>query len=134
MRANCYVRFVHAFLPSPFSIAAVLSILAFVLCLLFTASSTMEVFTYWHKGFWELLAFSMQMVLILVLGHALALTPAAQRAIRFITGYATNSARAAALVGFSALLVGFINWGLCLIFGAILARRVGEKAQKEGSP
>jgi short-chain fatty acids transporter len=131
MQGNWYVRFVHYFLPSPFSIAAVLSILAFVLCLLFTASSSIEVFSYWHKGFWELLAFSMQMVLILVLGHALALTPAAQRAIRFITGYASNSARAAALVGFSALLVGFINWGLCLIFGAILARRVGEKARAE---
>lgn len=134
METNWYVRFVNAYLPSPFSIAAVLSVLAFVLCLLFTASSAIEVFTYWHQGFWELLAFSMQMVLILVLGHALALTPAAQRAIRFITGFATTSARTAALVGFSALLVGFINWGLCLIFGAILARRVGEKAKAEGIP
>lgn len=134
METNWYVRLVNAYLPSPFSIAAVLSVLAFVLCLLFTASTTIEVFSYWHQGFWELLAFSMQMVLILVLGHALALTPAAQRAIRFITGFATNSARAAALVGFSALLVGFINWGLCLIFGAILARRVGEKAKAEEIP
>lgn len=134
MQDNWYVRFVHHFLPSPFSIAAVLTFLAFLLGLFFTASAPLEVFAYWHQGFWELLAFSMQMVLILVLGHALALTPAAQRAIRFITAYASSSGRAAALVGFSALLVGFINWGLCLIFGAILARKVGEKAQAEGIP
>lgn len=132
MQDNWYVRFVHRFLPSPFSIAAILTLLAFVLAILFTAGSPVEILGHWHQGFWELLAFSMQMVLILVLGHTLALTPLARQAIRFLTRYTTNSAQAAALVGFSALLMGFLNWGLCLIFGAILAREVGEKAKANG--
>ncbi|WP_017733660.1 short-chain fatty acid transporter [Nafulsella turpanensis] len=132
MHANWYVRFVHNYLPSPFSIATILMVLAFAICLIFTLSGPMEVLGYWYEGFWELLAFSMQMVLILVLGHALALTPAAQRAIRLLTGYASSSGRAAALAGFAAMFVGFINWGLCLIFGAILARKIGERAKAEG--
>lgn len=132
MRTQGYVRFVHRFLPSPFSIAAILTLLAFVMAFLFTPASPMEVLNHWQQGFWELLAFSMQMVLILVLGHALALTPLAGKVIHFITRYTTNSGSAAALVGFAALLMGFLNWGLCLIFGAILARKVGEKAKAEG--
>lgn len=34
-----------------------------------------DVLVYWTEGFWELLAFSMQMVLILLLGYMLALSP-----------------------------------------------------------
>jgi short-chain fatty acids transporter len=132
MHAHWYVRFVHRFLPSPFSIAAVLTLLAFIMAFIFTPSGPLAVLGHWQQGFWELLAFSMQMVLILVLGHALALTPLAGKAIRFITRFTTSSGRAAALVGFAALLMGLLNWGLCLIFGAILARKVGEKAQAEG--
>lgn len=132
MGANWYIRFVQRYLPSPFSIAAILSLLAFIICMVFTMSGPLEVLGYWYEGFWELLAFSMQMVLILVLGHALALTPAAEKAINFLTGFAGNSGKAAALTGFAALFVGFINWGLCLIFGAILARKIGERAKTEG--
>lgn len=132
MSGNWYIRLVHKFLPAPFSIAAILSMLAFVLAFFFTRSSVAEVLGYWHAGFWELLAFSMQMVLILVLGHALALTPLAGKMISFITRFASDNGKAAALVGFTAILVGFINWGLCLIFGAILARKVAEKARQEG--
>ena len=134
MRANWYIRFVHRYLPSPFSIAAILTLLAFAICMTFTLSGPLQVLGFWYEGFWELLAFSMQMVLILVLGHALALTPAAQRAISFLTGFASNSGRAAALAGFAAIFVGFINWGLCLIFGAILARKIGERAKAENIP
>lgn len=134
MSANWYVRLVHRFLPSPFSIAAILTLLAFLLTFIFTPHSVPEVIGYWHNGFWELLAFSMQMVLILVLGHSLALSSLAEKGMAYITRFATTGGKAAALVCFTAMLLGFINWGLCLIFGAILARRVGEKAEAEGIP
>jgi len=39
---------------------------------------------HWYKGFWELLTFAMQMVLILVTGHALASTPAMKKILRRI--------------------------------------------------
>lgn len=134
MSENLYVRLVRRYLPSPFSIAAILTLLAFLLTFIFTRSSLPEALGFWHKGFWELLAFSMQMVLILVLGHSIALTPLAEKGISFITRFATNSGRAAAIICFTAMFTGFINWGLCLIVGAILARKTGEKARAEGIP
>lgn len=134
MSANWYVRLVNRYLPSPFSIAAILTLLSFLFSFIFTEASVPEVLRFWHKGFWELLAFSMQMVLILVLGHSIALTPVAEKGISFITRFATNSGKAAAIVCFSAMFLGFINWGLCLIFGAVLARKTGEKARAEKIP
>ena len=94
----------------------------------------LQIMSFWEKGFWELLEFAMQMVLILVLGHALALTSTARRIIDKIVSYCTNTANTAALVAFSAIFIGLLNWGLGLIFGAILARKAGESAVLKNKP
>ncbi|GIV33183.1 MAG: short-chain fatty acids transporter [Chitinophagales bacterium] len=87
---------------------------------------------WWEQGFWELLEFAMQMVLILVLGHALALTPAVSGFIHAIARQCRGAAQAAAIVALASMAVALINWGLGLIFGAILARKVAEKASATG--
>lgn len=87
---------------------------------------------YWETGFWELLEFTMQMALILMLGHTLALTPLFNRIISIFTKYCNNTASAALWVSLLTISVSFINWGLCLVFGAIFARKVAEKAKAKG--
>lgn len=126
-------------IPSPFSIAILLTALTFLLALVFTqrpensgSTHIITILGYWETGFWELLTFTMQMALILILGHALALTPVFERLISSLTRWCTNSAQAAMLVSLFAILMSFINWGLCLVFGAIFARKVAERAQLEG--
>lgn len=69
------------------------------------------------------------MMLILVLGHVLVLSKPMEQLILRITGWVTNASSATVLVVLPTLLVSFFNWGLGLIFGAILARKVGEYAQ-----
>ncbi|MBN4059756.1 MAG: short chain fatty acid transporter [SAR86 cluster bacterium] len=136
---NLYIRFIQKFLPSPFSIAIILSLLTYVLALLFTRNPTDQISTYsikileyWETGFWELLSFTMQMSLILILGHALALTAFFNKIITIFTTYCTNSAKAALWVSLLTIVVSFINWGLCLVFGAIFARKVAERAKANG--
>lgn len=93
-----------------------------------------DILTFWENGIWNssLMVFAMQMMLILVLGHALALTKPIDRLIGFATRYCHSTANAAAIVTFSTVIVALFNWGLGLIFGAILARKVGEHARKNG--
>ncbi|WP_350293139.1 TIGR00366 family protein [uncultured Croceitalea sp.] len=124
------------YLPSPFTIAVLLTLVTLLLALVFTKSPAEEnhlfaVFSYWENGIWNanLLVFAYQMMLILVLGHVLVLSKPMERLILRITKYVKNTANAAVLVVFSTMLVSFFNWGLGLIFGAILARKVGEYAQ-----
>ncbi|MFT6970129.1 MAG: short-chain fatty acids transporter [Roseivirga sp.] len=136
---SLYLRFVRNILPSPFSIAVILTIVTFFLALIFTqrpenagSAYGLVILDYWETGFWELLEFTMQMALILILGHALALTPMINNIIVRFTQYCDTSAKAAFTISLLTILVSFINWGLCLVFGAIFARKVAERAKANG--
>lgn len=126
----------RSLIPSPFTIAVVLTLITFMLAWTLTGSEYSgldrfsELLGYWEKGLWNepLMVFAMQMMLMLVLGHTLALTKPVDLLISGATRYCTTTSRAAFVVTFLTVLVGLFNWGLGLIFGAILARKVGEFA------
>jgi short-chain fatty acids transporter len=65
-------RFVSRYLPDPFIFAIFLTILVFGLAVALTPKTPLDLVQMWGAGFWNLLAFSMQMALVLVTGHALA--------------------------------------------------------------
>lgn len=129
------------FLPSPFTIAVLLTLLTIVLALIFTENTSdkshfLTILSYWENGIWNsgLLVFAYQMMLILVLGHVLVLSKPMERLILGITKFVKNTSNAAVLVALPTMLVAFFNWGLGLIFGAILARKVGEYAYANNIP
>ncbi len=127
------------YLPSPFTIAILLTLITIFLALILTkpiSTSTFEyslnIVRFWEKGIWTngLLVFAYQMMLILVLGHVLVLSTPVSNLILKVTKYCTNTATSAAIVSCSTMFIAFFNWGLGLIFGALLARKVAEHAQK----
>ena len=129
------------FLPSPFVIALLLTLLTMGLALVYgqfpeNTPAWEGVLTSWEHGLWNrgLLVFAYQMMLILVLGHVLVLSKPMERLILRLTYLARDGASAAFLVILSTTLVSFFNWGLGLIFGALLARKVGEHAQHRKIP
>jgi len=137
--ARTYMKVVQKVLPSPFAIAVILTVVTSLLALLLTEPlgsdpHIVQLFYNWEAGVWSLLKFTMQMMLILVLGHSLALSKPVLAMIRNITGLCTSNARSAIIVTFISILTGYFNWGLGLILGAILARKVGEHAQEKGIP
>ena len=128
-------------LPSPFTIAILLTFLTISLAWLFTPQKgdenhLLEILSYWESGIWtnKLLVFAYQMMLILVLGHVLVLSPPMNAVIQQLTKRVTSTSSAVVLVSFCTILVAFFNWGLGLIFGAILARKIGEHAQQHNIP
>jgi short-chain fatty acids transporter len=128
-------------LPSPFVLAIGLSLLAWLAALGLTRPADsawlgygIELLGFWEKGFWELLDFSMQMMLILILGHALALSKPAKRIINHISTIPQNGTQAVVLLCFISLLTGLLNWGLGLVFSAILARHMAEAAAQRNMP
>jgi len=135
--SNKLGNIIKNFLPAPFTIAVLLSLVTFLLAIFISdntseGSHVFEILSYWEKGLWdsEMTVFAMQMMLMLVLGHSLALTKPIKKLINKATYFCSNSARAAAIITFSTLLVSLFNWGLGLIFGAIFARKVGEYATR----
>ncbi|MEM9024354.1 MAG: TIGR00366 family protein, partial [Bacteroidota bacterium] len=136
-----FIRIFRTLLPAPFTIAVGLTAVTFWLAFLFTRPDDVGTGAYvltllegWESGLWTngLMVFALQMMLMLVLGHVLALTGPVNRLIEWVVGACTTTPRAAATVTFLTVAVALFNWGLGLIFGAILARKVGEHAARHG--
>lgn len=136
-----YARIFQLLLPSPFTIAIMLSLLSFAIAFIWgndlpanSFERLINITSSWERGLWNgpLLIFAIQMMLMLVLGHVLALSKPMEKLINQLVKLAKNSASSALLVSLSTMLVAYFNWGLALIFGAILARKVAEQAVREG--
>ena len=131
-----YAMWFRKLFPSPFSIAIVLTLITIIASIAFSTQSLGALLIDWQNGLWNsnLLAFAFQMMLMLVLGHALALSDFFNSVIGVLIKPITNTAQAAALVTATTILVAFFNWGLGLIFGALLARKIGESFTKKQLP
>ena len=137
-----FIMFSKRTLPAPFTIAVLLTFLTVLLAFTLTPAEEgfgahlLNILSAWESGMWksELLTFAMQMMLMLVLGHVLALTAPVNRGLDLLLAYCRNTASAAFTVCILTLLVAFLNWGLGLIFGAIFARKVAEFAKRENIP
>jgi len=134
-----YTKAFKYLLPAPFTIAISLTIITFFIALFVTlpnevsyTSYSLDILKFWEGGLWNngLMVFAMQMMLMLVLGHTLALTKPVNSIINIAVKTCNNTAKAAALVTFLTVIVSLFNWGLGLIFGAIFARKVAEHAKK----
>ncbi len=121
-------------MPSPFVFAIGLTYVVFLAGLLVEGRSPVEMVQFWQDGFWNLLSFGMQMVLILATGYVLAYHPLVQRGIDRLTAMPSTGPQAVVLVGAVSMVVAWIQWGLGLIVGAILAREMGRRAHKRQIP
>lgn len=131
-----FARFFRATTPDPFVLAVLLTFVTFGLGLLFSDLSPVALLEAWQgdAGFFSLLRFAMQMVLMLVTGHALASANVVRRGIARLADLPQTGAQGAALVALVAMSAALLNWGLGLIVGALLARDVGVSCRRRGIP
>src|SRR4051812_34271918 len=84
----------------------------------------------WGSGFFSLLPFTMQMVMIIICGHTVASAPPVKRLLRRLAAVPKTAPGAVAWVTLLALLTSWFNWGFSLIFSALLARAVAQNLQR----
>jgi len=126
---NASVALVQKFLPDAFIFAIILTIITFVLSFITTGQGLTELVVHWGNGIWSLLPFTMQMVLVLVLGNAFASAPAIKRLLKSISKVAKTPAQAIMLVSFVSGIACWINWGFGLIVGALLAKELARNVK-----
>jgi short-chain fatty acids transporter len=122
-----FTNWARKYMPDPWLFAILLTFITYILGLIFTKSGPFDMILHWYKGFWELLAFAMQMSLILVTGYSLATAPAVKRALDSLARVPTSNSGATYLIVLVAILAGYINWGLGLIVGAMMAKEVAKQ-------
>lgn len=125
-------RWAHRWVPDPFVFAVVLTFVTLLAGFVLTDAGPLELAGFWQAGFFDLLGFGMQMVLILVTGHALATSPPVHRGIQRLAGVPRTGPGAAAFVAVVAMGAALLNWGFGLIVGALLAREVAWSLESRG--
>jgi len=123
------VKLVEKYLPDPFIFAVILTFIVVVASMIFTKTTPIGVVEAWYGGFWNLLAFSMQMTLVLVTGTILATAPAFKKLLGKAASLPKNKYQAIAIVNLVALLACFVNWGFGLVIGAVFAKEVAKKVK-----
>ena len=126
---NVTVRIVNRWMPDAFLFAIILSIIVFVACMALTHVGPLTVLTYWAGagGFWNLLAFTMQMCLVLVLGSALAHAPAVSRLLKKVASMAHTPKQGIIITVLVSGVCMWINWGFGLIAGVLLAKEIARQ-------
>lgn len=117
-------RLVQRYLPDAFLFAIILTIAVFLLGVGLTDSSPMQMVQFWGDGFWNLLAFAMQMSLIVVTGYVLANSPFFESVLAKLARLAKTPGKAIMLVSFVTAIACLINYGFGLVIGALFARHL----------
>jgi short-chain fatty acids transporter len=123
------VKLVERYLPDPYIFVLLLTIIAAVAAMLFEQQTPLAVMQYWGDGFWGLLSFSMQMLLVLVTGFMLANSPPLKRLLDRLAATARTPARAIILVTLVSLAASWINWGFGLVIGALFAKALARQVR-----
>lgn len=124
-----FTQVVHRVLPDPLIFAILLTVVTFALALGLTPKPPADLVMLWGSGFWNLLAFSMQMAMILVTGHALASSAPVKRMLVALATAARTPGQGVMLVAFVAAVACAINWGFGLVLGAMLSREVARRVK-----
>ena len=127
-----FIRLVQKWLPSPFTLAVSLSILVYVMGIVITGTSAHDMTVYWGKGFFSLYGFTMQMVLLLITGHALAHARPVKKILRGLAKLTNGPLSAICFVQVVATVASYFNWGFGPIIGAVIAREVAVRNTGKG--
>jgi short-chain fatty acids transporter len=114
--------------PDAFALALTAVLIVYAACV-GIGNSPIQTAQWFGAGFWDLVAFTMQMTMIIVSGYALATAPPVYGVIRRMAAIPTNGRNAAAFVALFSMLSSLISWSFSLIFSGLLAREVAQRVK-----
>lgn len=114
-------------MPDSWVIAVLLTAVTAVGAMLVTGNGPLAIVGYWGDGFWELLAFGMQMALVVISGYVLAVTPVFTRLLERLAALAKGPRSAIALMAATSMVLAWFNWGLSLIGSAVFAKTLAAR-------
>jgi short-chain fatty acids transporter len=114
--------------PDAFALALTAVIIVYVACVAI-GNSPIQTAQWFGAGFWDLVAFTMQMTMIIISGYALATAPPVYAVIRRLAEIPKSGRSAAAFVALFSMLSSLISWSFSLIFSGLLAREVAHRVR-----
>lgn len=119
-------RLMERYLPDAYIFVILLSLVVFVLSA-FTNQAPLNVVDYFGNGFWGLMAFTVQMTMVLLCGSVMAKSPFFKRILVSLAKAPKSAGTAIVMVAFLTALACWINWGFGLVLGALIAKEVARQ-------
>ena len=126
-------RVCERWLPDAFVFALAATVVVFVAGLAIGVPAG-ELVSAWGNGFPDLLAFAMQMTIVIVTGYVVATARPVGRVIAALARIPSSAKGAVACVAAFALASSWLNWGFSLVFSAMLARAVARRFAAASRP
>ncbi len=116
-------RWSERWIPDALVIVWVLTIITFIMALIWGKTDLPGAVVAWGKGFWALLSFAMQMCLIMMTGYILACSPPVRRLLNGLSTWPNPERpyQAIILMALFSMITAWLQWGLSLIGSAMLA-------------
>lgn len=119
-------------LSTPFGLVLLLTVISFGAAVgvmdggTLSIKSIFELANYWYSGMFGLLAFTLQMMMVLSLGYALSVFGPVNRLLVHLSSLPKNLTGGVLSVASLTMLAGLFNWGFGLVIGAVFSRMVHE--------
>ncbi|BAU95556.1 short-chain fatty acids transporter [Corynebacterium suranareeae] len=134
-----YLAWFIRWMPESFVICLALTVFVGIFALIATDTplwsmnpETTSVVSAWAEGFWSLLAFTMQMTVLLSTGSAVASSPPAQKVLTKIASIPNSKFQAILLGSVSAVLLGYVHWGLGMMAAIVLGKEILAQSRIKG--
>jgi len=124
------VRYTERWIPDPYLYAVILTFITVAGALIWTPSDPLKIIDAWYNGLWSILAFALQMALILATGVTLADAPIVKNLLKRLAALPNRQAGAAITVFLAAAVASWLNWGFGLVVGALVAREIAKRLRK----
>lgn len=139
-----YIGWFQRWMPESFVICLGLTVFVAVLALIFTdtavfsmasldrESGEVSLVSAWVGSFWNLLAFAMQMTVLLATGNAVASSPPARRLLGALAQLPRTGWQFILVGVVGASFFGYLHWGLGMMAGIVLGKEMLLVAKRKG--
>ncbi|MGO4648092.1 short-chain fatty acid transporter [Nocardia sp. 2YAB30] len=124
--AQSLARWTEKWFPDAY-VVALAGVFIVAAAALANGSSPQTVANAFGDGFWDLTAFTLQMAMVVLTGYVVATSPPVARLIERLAIVPQTASSAVSVVAFLSMSVSFLNWGLSLVFGGLLARAIARR-------
>ncbi len=120
-------------MPDAFVFALILTLIVAISAVFIVNVNFFEILDAWYQGFWLLLEFGMQMVLLIVTGYTIALSPYFLKKIDLLCKYIKSPIQVYFVVTLFGFFVSMISWGW-IVAAAALGRSLADRIKGVNYP
>lgn len=120
-------------MPTAFVFAILLTIIVSLVAFFWVGSTPLTIIESWYDGFWSLLEFGMQIVLIIITGYSIALSPIVRKSIDKLANYINSPKQVYFFVVFIGVILSMVSFGWVVIT-SVLARELALRVKGVNYP